>query len=265
MPSARRPLDPDRPTESFALSLRELHRAAGGPKYRVLAAAINASNATVSAILNGHRLPSWEQTQAFVEACGGDSSEWKQRWMRADRSRSVDSASFSGHAAHADATLTPVSDSEFYTAMLAEVHRARYRIMTSYIRLRPAAYFLSFTDEKTSRAAAAYFNAIVAWSEAPGRRSVRRVIATPNEEMMAWAQQLAKAAAEHPNYRIRVIDWPLAADAVNFAIFDDAVAFLAFTTGTTQQLSGFRIDEPAFVRGAIGHFEQLWLAGRELE
>ncbi|WP_194836911.1 hypothetical protein [Nocardia sp. XZ_19_369] len=47
--------------------------------------------------------------------------------------------------------------------------------------------------------------------------------------------------------------------------FNDRVAFLAFTTGTTQQLSGFRVDEPAFVQGAIGHFEQLWLAGRSLE
>lgn len=111
MPPARRPLDPDRPTDSFALSLRELHRAAGRPKYRVLAAAINASSATVSAILNGHRFPSWEQTQAFVEGCGGDSSEWKQRWMRADRSRGVDGAGFSGRAALADATLKPLSDS----------------------------------------------------------------------------------------------------------------------------------------------------------
>lgn len=73
-----------------------------------------------------------------------------------------------------------------------------------------------------------------------------------------------RATAEYPNYHIRVVDWPMSADAVNFALFDDRVAFLAFTTGSTQQLSGFRVDEPAFVHSAIGHFEQLWMAGRVL-
>ncbi|MEU2036648.1 hypothetical protein [Nocardia amamiensis] len=185
--------------------------------------------------------------------------------MRADRALRADTVALDSRPAVNGATLQPVTGSRFYTTMLAEVRRARYRIMTTYIRLRPASYFIGFTDEETSRAARAYFEGIVAWAAGPSPRSVRRVIATPTAEMTAWAQQLVRATAEYPNYRIRVIDWPLTADAVNFAIFDDAVAFLAFTTGTTQQLIGFRVTDQAFVQGAIGHFEQLWLTGRELE
>jgi hypothetical protein len=240
MPRPRRPLDPSRPMDSFALALRDLHRGAGRPKHRVLAAAINASNASVSAILNGHRFPSWEQTQRFVQACGGDTAEWKQLWMRADKSRATDYDVHGDRIAAVEPTLKPVAGSEFYRAMLIEIQRARYRIMTSYIRLRPASYFLRFTDDETSRAAAAYFDGIIAWSSRPGRRSVRRIIATPNEEMRVWAQKLVHATANHPNYHVRVIDWPLQADAVNFAIFDDVVAFIAFTTGTTQREPGRR-------------------------
>ncbi|MEV0248983.1 hypothetical protein AB0H76_20430 [Nocardia sp. NPDC050712] len=264
VPPARRPLDPRLPTDNFALALRDLHRSAGRPKYRILAATINASNATVSAILNGHRFPSWEQTKGFVQACDGDLVQWKRLWTHADLARATNAADYSRPPTLPPASLTPVTGADFYAAMLAEIRRARYRIMTSYIRLRPPSYFLGFTDERTSRVAGAYFEEVVAWASGPGRRSVRRVIATPNEEMRQWARELADATADQPNHRIHLIDWPLSADGVNFAIFDDTVAFLAFTTGTTQQLSGFRIEEPAFVHGAIGYFEQLWLAGRAL-
>ncbi|WP_431955354.1 helix-turn-helix domain-containing protein [Nocardia lijiangensis] len=263
MPSARRSLDPDQPAERFAMELRDLHRAAGRPKQRILAAALSCSNATVSAILNGRRFPTWQQTEAFVTACGGDVSEWKLRWLRTDRALGDDATEHADRQPPAGGSLRPVSGREFYTAMLAEIDRARYRIMTTYIRLRPASYFIGFTDEQTGRAAAAYFDGLRAWSARPGR-SVRRVIATPTPEMARWAQRLHRATLKQPNYRIRVIDWPLPTDAVNLALFDDTVAFLAFTNGTTQELSGFRIDEPAFVRGAIGHFEQLWAAGRDL-
>jgi len=265
MPPRSRSLDPVIPVDRFALELRDLHREAGRPKQRILAAALHCSHATVSAILNGHRFPSWEQTEAFVVACGGDVRAWKRRWMQADRKINSEAAAESPTLAQlSSSSLRPLSGRQFYTAMLAEVNRARYRIMTTFIRHRPPAYFLDFTDEETSRAASAYFDGILRWSDLPGPRSARRIICTPNAEMKDWAEQFRRETARFSRHEIRVVEWSLAADAINMAIFDDSVAFLAFTTGAAQQLNGFRIDDPDFVRCSVGHFEQLWSEARKL-
>lgn len=42
--------------------------------------------------------------------------------------------------------------------------------MTTYIRLRPASYFIGFTDTETSSAATAYFDGLRTWSTGPGTR-----------------------------------------------------------------------------------------------
>jgi hypothetical protein len=265
MPPGPRSLNPAIPKERFALLLRDLHREAGRPKQRMLAAALHCSDATVSAILNGHRFPAWEQTEAFVRACGGDVAAWKQRWMQADRG--VNPGSADGNPEQAPAVpraLIPLSGSEFYKAMLAEVNRARYRIMTTFIRHRPPAYFIGFTDEETSRAATAYFDGVLAWSARPGERSVRRIICVPNAEMEDWAEQFRRETAGIARHEIRVVNWMLPVDAINMAVFDDSVAFLAFTAGASQGLNGFRIDDGDFVRCSIGHFEHLWSGARKL-
>jgi len=126
-----------------------------------------------------------------------------------------------------DAALPDLIGAEFHGTMLAEVERARHRIMTTYIRHRPPAYFLGFTDEETARAARAYFDAVVSWSQRPGR---------------------AFGAAGHRHTERR--DDRLGA-------LDDSVVLLAFTAGPAQQLNGFRFDQPGFVRCCIGYFEQL--------
>jgi hypothetical protein len=258
-----RRLDPNLPVERFALALRDLHRQAGRPKQRLLAASLHASHATVSAILNGHRFPSWEQTEAFVLACDGDVRAWMRRWTEADRE--IDSGATTANPAPADlSSLRPLSGADFYRTMLAEVTEARHRIMTTFLRHRPPAYFVGFTDEETSRAAAAYFDGVLAWSERPGPRSARRLICTPNAEMRDWAGQFRRETARYAHHEIRVVEWPFATDAVNTAIFDDSVALLAFTAGTAQQLVAFRVDQPDFVRCCVGQFEQLWLESRPL-
>jgi hypothetical protein len=262
MPPRPRRLDPGIPIERFALALRDLHREAGRPKQRILAASLHCSHATVSAILNGHRFPSWEQTEAFVLICGGDVRAWKRRWTQADRDVNAEPGT-AGPPAPAPSSLRLLSGSGFYKAMLAEVNRAKFRIMTTFIRHRPPAYFLGFTDEETARAASAYFDGIIAWSDLPGPRSLRRIICTPNREMEDWARRFVRETAARTRHEIRIVDWPFAADAVNMAIFDDSVAFLAFTAGAAQQLNGFRIDDPAFVRCSIGYFEQLWAEARK--
>lgn len=254
MPPRPRGLDPVVPVERFALALRDLHRAAGRPKQRVLATALHCSPATVSAILNGHRFPSWDQTAALVAVCGGDATTWKTRWAEADRDLNGDAAP----------PLRLLSGGDFYRTMLAEVNRARRRIMTTFIRHRPPEYFVGFADEETSRAARAYFDAVVAWAERPGARSLRRIVCAPNAEMADWVATYHHTKARPGRNEIRVVDWPLATDAVNMAIFDDSVVLLAFTAGVVQQLSGFRFDQPDFVRCHVGHFEQLWAEARQV-
>jgi hypothetical protein len=263
MPPRPRSLDPDVPLERFALGLRDLHRQAGRPKQRVLATAMHCSHATVSAILNGHRFPSWEQTEALVLACGGDVRTWKHRWVEADRAFGAEPVAERPASIGAPGSPRHLSGREFYRVMLAEVRRARFRIMTTFIRHRPPEYFLGFTDRETAQVASAYFEDVVRWSALPGPRSVRRIICTPNAEMAEWAQRFVQETSAYPRHQIRVVDWPLGIDAVNMAVFDDSVVLLAFTPGAAQQLNGFRIDDPEFVRCSVGHFEQLWSVARK--
>jgi hypothetical protein len=71
---------PDGPLRDFALGLRALREAAGGPTYRAMAARAGFSAAALSIAANGERLPSLEVTLAYVGACGGDMAEWERRW-----------------------------------------------------------------------------------------------------------------------------------------------------------------------------------------
>ncbi|MEU3341943.1 protein kinase [Streptomyces sp. NPDC006668] len=76
---------PDGPLRDFARGLRELRaHAPGSPTYRTLAARARYSPSALSDAASGRRLPSWEVTAAFVEACGGDVAQWRQLWQDLD-------------------------------------------------------------------------------------------------------------------------------------------------------------------------------------
>jgi transcriptional regulator with XRE-family HTH domain len=80
MPRPERSIDASEgPIAKFAVDLRQL-RAESGITYRDLADRAHFSKATLSAAAAGHRLPTWEVTQAYVEACGGDVEVWRERW-----------------------------------------------------------------------------------------------------------------------------------------------------------------------------------------
>ncbi|WP_149258448.1 hypothetical protein [Actinomadura sp. K4S16] len=189
-----------------------------------------------------------------MQACGGDVRAWKGRWTETDRILGAEPP------VGADASGEPrcLTGQDFYKVMLAEVHQARFRIMTTFIRHRPPEYFLGFTDGETARIASAYFSDVVRWSALPGHRTVRRIVCAPNPEMEEWVKRFVQETSAYPRHEIRVVDWSLGVDAINMAVFDDSVVLLAFTSGSAQQLTGFRIEEPEFVRCSVGHFEQLW-------
>jgi hypothetical protein len=85
-----RPLDPaSGPVAAFAIALRELRRAAGGPSYRELSKRALFSPSVLSAATSGFSLPTLRVTLAFVEACGADPADWQRRWAEAARAAGV--------------------------------------------------------------------------------------------------------------------------------------------------------------------------------
>ncbi|MGV9248668.1 helix-turn-helix domain-containing protein [Streptomyces sp. NPDC003710] len=81
------PIDPSAgPVERFAYDLRQLRKAAGSPSYRKMSSAAHFSGTTLSQAARGKRHPSLAVTLAYVQACGGDPQEWRQRWLAVEHS-----------------------------------------------------------------------------------------------------------------------------------------------------------------------------------
>jgi len=79
MPKPRPWLDPVEPVHSFAREMRSLRFRAGDPSLQQLARAMACSHSTVSAYLNGRRLPPPKQLESFVLACQGNVEDWLER------------------------------------------------------------------------------------------------------------------------------------------------------------------------------------------
>jgi transcriptional regulator with XRE-family HTH domain len=79
MPKQPPKLDPAQPKQNFALNMRRLRLRAGDPSLQELARAMSCTHSTVSAYLNGQRLPPPRQLESFVLACKGNTAEWLQR------------------------------------------------------------------------------------------------------------------------------------------------------------------------------------------
>ncbi|NUR91635.1 MAG: ATP-binding protein, partial [Nonomuraea sp.] len=71
------------PIAAFAVGLRELRQEAGAPAYRAMASRVHFSAATLAQAAAGDRLPTLPVTLAYVEACDGDTDDWRRRWQEA--------------------------------------------------------------------------------------------------------------------------------------------------------------------------------------
>ena len=79
-----RPIDPgDGPVAKFASELRKLRDEAGRPSYRELAGRVSFSVTVLSEAAGGRSFPTLAVVRGYVRACGGDVTEWEQRWLRA--------------------------------------------------------------------------------------------------------------------------------------------------------------------------------------
>jgi hypothetical protein len=84
MARPEKPVSPENgPLPEFALALRELRQRAGGTSYRELSRRSYYSASVLSEAAAGNRLPAWDVTKAYVEACGGDTQQWQSRWEAA--------------------------------------------------------------------------------------------------------------------------------------------------------------------------------------
>lgn len=82
--------DDGTPLVSLALGLRELRRSAGSPSYRDMSRQVHRSQTTLSEAAGGRSMPTWETTEAYVRACGGQPEEWRERWAAAARREAAD-------------------------------------------------------------------------------------------------------------------------------------------------------------------------------
>jgi WD40 repeat protein/energy-coupling factor transporter ATP-binding protein EcfA2 len=99
------PIDPHAgPLAEFATGLRRLRERAD-LTYRELSRQAHTSASALSQAANGQRVPSWEVTAAFVQACCGDLEEWQTRWEAvADQTHAVQGVADSGDAGRAAAS-----------------------------------------------------------------------------------------------------------------------------------------------------------------
>lgn len=88
MPRQAPRLDPDDPVQALALELRIMVLRAGSPPVAELARKMSCSHPTVSAYLNGRRLPPPDQLRGLVQACGGDWAYWQRELEKAHEQRS---------------------------------------------------------------------------------------------------------------------------------------------------------------------------------
>jgi tetratricopeptide (TPR) repeat protein len=71
------------PIGELATGLRQLRDKAGKPSYRELCRRASFSSTVLSEAAGGQVLPTLPVLRAFVRACGGDVTEWEDRWKQA--------------------------------------------------------------------------------------------------------------------------------------------------------------------------------------
>lgn len=79
MPKAPPRLNPHDPVQGLALEMRSLRLRAGNPSLAELGRAMSCSHSTVSAYLNGRRVPPPDQLKTFVLACKDDPAPWQEK------------------------------------------------------------------------------------------------------------------------------------------------------------------------------------------
>ena len=102
------------------LSLRELARRSGCP------------TSTLGDALRGRRFPRLDTVLAVAHACGAESGEWRNRWIRADRERGVQSAGPRGEASGQAPLAELPHDARHFAGRRPELARLRELVHTGH-------------------------------------------------------------------------------------------------------------------------------------
>jgi hypothetical protein len=144
---------------------------------------------------------------------------------------------------------------DFYDNLERAVDQATATLDLTHIRDSPPADF--------GAGAGDFFNEVVRWCGTEGR-SARRIISVQSPAMYDWAQELAARTEHLPQFRVRVIDWSIAAPAMNMAIIDEKAVYLALTGSTLERTRGLGIEDQTATQYFTDYYENLWDCGKDL-
>jgi len=149
------------------------------------------------------------------------------------------------------------TNSDFYSEIQQIVKGAQYRLAVTYIRRTPPSNFAALE-------AKGYFKYVLEWAKNSPSRSVRRIICVPDAPMLIWAQKHCNETKDIRNYEVRVVEWAIEADALNLALIDNAIVFIAFSGETEQDMRGLSLKSDEAFKYFDAYYNQLWVAGKPL-
>jgi hypothetical protein len=146
---------------------------------------------------------------------------------------------------------------EFYSDAADAISHAEEKLELTYVRRYPPTVLKGET-------AGAYFDGVLQWVSESPTRQVRRVfcLAENAEDLRVWLDDHVHDTSHLTNYRIRVLDWPLPVDAINFAVIDEAVVFLLIAGEDPEVLRGASIASPTLARHFSEYHRCLWDSAR---
>lgn len=145
----------------------------------------------------------------------------------------------------------------FYADLRHALSKAEYTLDLTHIRDNPPTDF----SEHTS----GWYDAIGEWLEKDSTRTARRVIAVRNDAMRHWATQLLRMVKKLPRFQVRVVDWEIDAPAINMAIVDGAVVFLAVTGEMLERTRGIAVEDQTVAHYFADYYANLWNAAVPLD
>jgi hypothetical protein len=156
------------------------------------------------------------------------------------------------------ATIKPFANvTTFYEDLRHALSATESTVDLTHIRDNPPSDFV--------RQSNGWFEESLAWAREGSSRSVRRLISVRSDAMQAWAFELWQLTDSVPNFQVRVVDWSIDAPAINMAIFDERVVFLAVTGEVFERTKGIGIENKEVARYFNSYYEKLWHASRPLE
>lgn len=157
----------------------------------------------------------------------------------------------------ASARISPYPSLDaFYSDLRHALGRAKYTLDLTHIRDNPPDDFGDHT--------AGWFDAVAEWVQKDSSRSVRRLVSVRNDRMYDWVQQLASVAVEIPRFQVRVVKWDIDAPAINMAIIDGNVVFLAVTGEMLERTRGIAVEDQAVAHYFTDYYNNLWRSAMPL-